>query len=200
MNNKKLQSTLVIARQWELPCNMNLIQLKTVSLLVPHPYLISHIATCSPPWEYTLTHTDTHILSQSKKKYTQRHIVFLADALSPPVSRRRAKSAGGPRAESDGQSLQAGAGQAGRRRDAHRGVYSQVQDCEYFTCSAGIQLDCCGASSQFLEMSVVEVVGPLSDMMELEAMSPETTTCLPPTNHITAQTWMRNLMNSVHLG
>lgn len=53
------------------------------------------------------------------------------------MSRRRAESAGSPRAESDGQGLQAGAGQAGRRRDAHRGVHSQIQDCEYFTCRAG---------------------------------------------------------------
>lgn len=62
------------------------------------------------------------------------------------------------------------------------------------------KLDCCGASSQVLEMSVMEVVSPLWDIMELEAMSPEIMTCLPPTDHITAQTWTRNLRNSVHLG
>lgn len=81
MNNKNLQSTLVIARQWELPCNMNLIQPKTVSLLVLHPYLISHIATCSPPWECTHSHTHT----SSHRKKTHKDILFRISAeASPP--------------------------------------------------------------------------------------------------------------------
>lgn len=83
MNNKKLQSTLVIARQWELPCNMNLIQLKTVSLLVPHPYLISHIATCSPPWEYTLTHTHKQIRTSSRSQRKNTHKDTLFSSLTP---------------------------------------------------------------------------------------------------------------------
>lgn len=81
MNNKSLQSRLLTARQWELPCNMNLIHLKTFSLLVLHPYLISHVATCYPLWECTQVHT--HPLTEQTHRHKDTYCSF-ASFLNTP--------------------------------------------------------------------------------------------------------------------
>lgn len=69
------------------------------------------------------------ILQQNKHTKMQNNSFAL-------LSLRRAKSTGGPRAARNGQGLQAGAGQTGRRRHAHCGVYRQIQNCECRSASA----------------------------------------------------------------
>ena len=48
-----------------------------------HPYLISHCATCSPPWECAHTHTHTHTHTHRGK--THKDILFPSSVLVSPA-------------------------------------------------------------------------------------------------------------------